>query len=150
MRRARDWLVGAACVLLAWLLVLVCESLVVGFAALELFAGSWEIAAVRRLVLPIAIAALVPLAPLAVAAGKLLARAPDDRAARFACAGLGAVGGGAVAVGVSSGRHFASLAARVPFVVIVALFGALGFGVAKIISGEFDLSPYLTGRRDQR
>jgi hypothetical protein len=33
---------------------------------------------------------------------------------------------------------------------IVALFGALGFGVTKIISGEFDLSPYLTGRRDQR
>jgi hypothetical protein len=33
---------------------------------------------------------------------------------------------------------------------IVALFGALGYGVAKIISGELDLSPYLTGRRDQR
>jgi hypothetical protein len=33
---------------------------------------------------------------------------------------------------------------------IVALFGALGFGVAKIIAGELDLSPYLTGRRDQR
>jgi len=33
---------------------------------------------------------------------------------------------------------------------IVALFGALGFGVAKIISGELDLSLYFTGRRDQR
>ena len=33
---------------------------------------------------------------------------------------------------------------------IVALFGALGFGIAKIIAGELDLSPYLSGRRDQR
>jgi hypothetical protein len=33
---------------------------------------------------------------------------------------------------------------------IVALFGALGFGVAKIVAGEFDVMPYLTGRRDQR
>lgn len=33
---------------------------------------------------------------------------------------------------------------------IVAFFGALGFGVAKIISGEFDLLPYLSGRRNQR
>ncbi len=33
---------------------------------------------------------------------------------------------------------------------IVALFGAIGFGVAKIISGELDLSPYFPGRRGQR
>lgn len=33
---------------------------------------------------------------------------------------------------------------------IVALFGALGFGVAKIVTGELDLSPYLSGRRGQR
>jgi hypothetical protein len=33
---------------------------------------------------------------------------------------------------------------------IVALFGALGFGVAKIVAGEFDVLPYLSGRRDQR
>ena len=33
---------------------------------------------------------------------------------------------------------------------IVALFGALGFGIAKIISGELDLLPYLSGRRNQR
>jgi hypothetical protein len=33
---------------------------------------------------------------------------------------------------------------------IVALFGALGYGIAKIVAGELDLSPYLTGRRNQR
>lgn len=32
---------------------------------------------------------------------------------------------------------------------IVALFGALGFGVAKIIEGDVDLGSYLTGRRNQ-
>lgn len=33
---------------------------------------------------------------------------------------------------------------------IVALFGALGFGVAKVAVGELDLTPYLSGRRRQR
>lgn len=33
---------------------------------------------------------------------------------------------------------------------IVALFAAIGFGVARVITGELDLSPYLTGRREQR
>ena len=33
---------------------------------------------------------------------------------------------------------------------IVALFGALGFGIAKIVSGEVDIIPYLSGRRNQR
>jgi ABC-type sulfate transport system permease component len=33
---------------------------------------------------------------------------------------------------------------------IVALLGALGYGVAKIVSGELDLIPYLSGRRNQR
>ncbi len=32
---------------------------------------------------------------------------------------------------------------------IVALFGALGYGVSKIVAGELDLSPYLSGRRDR-
>ncbi len=33
---------------------------------------------------------------------------------------------------------------------IVALFGAVGFGVAKIVAGELDLTPYLSGRRNRR
>ena len=33
---------------------------------------------------------------------------------------------------------------------VVALFGALGYGVSKIVGGEFDLLPFLTGRRDSR
>jgi hypothetical protein len=33
---------------------------------------------------------------------------------------------------------------------IVALFAAIGWGVAKILGGEVDLAPYLTGRRANR
>ena len=32
---------------------------------------------------------------------------------------------------------------------IVALFAALGWGVAKIIEGDVDLIPFLSGRRNQ-
>ncbi len=32
---------------------------------------------------------------------------------------------------------------------IVALFGALGFGVAKISQGDVDVVSYLSGRRNQ-
>ncbi|SHF56091.1 hypothetical protein SAMN05443575_0296 [Jatrophihabitans endophyticus] len=33
---------------------------------------------------------------------------------------------------------------------VVALFAAIGFVLAKVLEGEIDLSPYLTGRRDNR
>ena len=32
---------------------------------------------------------------------------------------------------------------------IVALFGALGFGVAKIVDGDVDVASLLSGRRNQ-
>jgi hypothetical protein len=33
---------------------------------------------------------------------------------------------------------------------IVAVFGAIGFGVAKVLVGDVDLAPYLSGRSGQR
>jgi len=33
---------------------------------------------------------------------------------------------------------------------IVAVFGAIGFGVAKLLAGDVDLTPYLQGRRGSR
>lgn len=33
---------------------------------------------------------------------------------------------------------------------VVALFAALGWGLAKVLGGEVDLSPYLEGRRSSR
>jgi hypothetical protein len=32
----------------------------------------------------------------------------------------------------------------------VALFAAIGWGIAKVLGGEVDLAPYLTGRRGNR
>lgn len=32
---------------------------------------------------------------------------------------------------------------------IVALFAALGYGVAKVVEGDLDLTPFLSGRRNQ-
>jgi hypothetical protein len=52
------------------------------------------------------------------------------------------------AVGLALG--FAVVFGSFGDMLIVALFGALGFGIAKIVSGEFDILPYLSGRRDQR
>jgi len=33
---------------------------------------------------------------------------------------------------------------------VVALFGAIGFAVSKVIDGELDLGPYLSGLRRDR
>ncbi len=33
---------------------------------------------------------------------------------------------------------------------IVALFGAIGFVIAKVLDGDIDLTPYLSGRRSNR
>lgn len=33
---------------------------------------------------------------------------------------------------------------------IVALFAVIGFVVAKVVEGELDLAPYLSGRRNDR
>jgi hypothetical protein len=33
---------------------------------------------------------------------------------------------------------------------IVALFGVIGFVVGRVLDGELDLSPYLSGRRSRR
>jgi ABC-type sulfate transport system permease component len=33
---------------------------------------------------------------------------------------------------------------------VVALFGAIGFAVSKVIDGELDLAPYLSGLRRDR
>jgi hypothetical protein len=33
---------------------------------------------------------------------------------------------------------------------IVALFGAIGYVIAKVVTGELDLSPYMGGRREPR
>ena len=117
--------VQAGVVLGAWFFLLAVENLVVAAFFRGEFAGSWEMRTTRRLAIPLAFGALVPAAFLA----PLVARVR-----RNALGYLGAIAGGAVAFGVSNGRHFASLVARVPFVALVTILA----GVA-----AFSLGPWL-------
>jgi arylsulfatase A-like enzyme len=114
-------------VLLSWVVLLVAEFVVVSATYRELFAGSWELMLGRKLVGPIGLAALVPLAAIAVGIGRLVGQARRRRHVRLF---LG-VGGGLVAalvgIGVSQGRHFESVIIRAPFVGGAL---ALGFAVA--------------------
>jgi len=127
MKSARSVVLSAASVLAVWLLALVIEHVVVGYAYGEFFAGSWELVTVRRVVMPIAIAALVPLVPIAVGLGALVdaASGEEGRRARGVLAIALGAGGVALGVGVTHGRHFASAGMRVPFVAAMAIAGAL-------------------------
>src|SRR5579862_4428427 len=84
--RRGTWLGSAAGVLVGWALLLAFEALLVGTAYRSLLAGNWEIVWTRRLVLPIAFAALAPASGVAVALGWLASRARRDASARVALA----------------------------------------------------------------
>ena len=101
--------VDAGGVLAAWLLFLALENVVVGVGCRSLFAGSWEMAAARYQVTPIALAALLPLSFGAVAIARGAGRGRGVEVL------LGALAAGA-AYGVSFGRHMASWALRAPFI----------------------------------
>ena len=116
-------------VILTWVLLIVAELVAVGVSCRGLFAGDSELALARNLVAPVALAMLVPGAVAAWAIGHV-AHVAGDRANRCVRVALAAgVGAGlaAVGVGVTQGRHFASLVVRVPFVASLAL---VAFGVA--------------------
>lgn len=50
-------------------------------------------------------------------------------------------------VGLALG--FAVIFANFGLMLVVALFGALGWGVARVLDGDLDLSRYVGGRRDR-
>jgi len=112
------WDVGA--VLTVWLVMFLLENIVVGVGWNDEFAGSWEMAHARYYVTPIALAAALPAAILAVAMGRLVA-ARNERVASAIVGLLGAL----VAVGVSGGRHLQTPAVRMAFVVVVSLAAAV-------------------------
>ena len=120
MRSASAFAIDVGGVLAAWLVLLVLENLLVGVVWREQFAGAWEMAHARSFLTPIAFAASWPLAILVVVMGRLAA-ARNARVAG-ALAGLLAV---PVGIGVSEGRHMASMAVRVPFVGLVGLAAAV-------------------------
>lgn len=114
-------------VLATWALLLLLENLGVAAAYREEFSGSWEISHARYQLTPVALAALIPAAFAVVGLARLVAH----RKART-LALLAVLAGGAVAYGISNGRHFSNMAVRAPFVVaLAALAGAVVFVLAK-------------------
>jgi hypothetical protein len=110
-----------AAVTLAWLAMLLVETVVVGLVWGRDFSGAWEVSQVRRLVVPVAFGALAP-ASLTVVGWWRVARLAE-RGATLSLAALrllGGVAGAALATGVSTGRHFASPVVRALFVLSIA------------------------------
>ncbi len=125
-------LADSAAVVAAWGAMLLAECVVVLLLWPEQFSASWEYALARRSAVPMALAMLVPAAPLVVLAWKVAGRASRGRAAAgVALTVAGGVAVGAVALGVSTGRHFASLGVRGAF---VAGLGALGAAAARPVA----------------
>ncbi len=120
-------LVDAAAVVAAWGAALLAEDVALGFLWRDQFSGPWEIALARHVVAPIALVALAPASLLVVGGFRLALRAGQGaRRATAWLTALGALAAFALALGVSEGRHFASAAARVPFVAGLTLAGGAG------------------------
>jgi arylsulfatase A-like enzyme len=116
-----DFVADVGGVMAMWIVMFALENIVVGVGFQAQFAGSWEMAHARYYLTPIAIAAALPLALLAVAVGRLVA-ARNERAV----AALAALIGATVAVLVSTGRHLESNLVRVPFVALVSFAAGAG------------------------
>ena len=129
-------------VLFAWTLCIVADYLLVELAHGDMFAAAWEQRFARRLVVPTAVGALLPIACLAVLGGRLAERATRDDRARGIAAALLAAASGALAYGVSSGRHMASFPVRGAFVAGLATVGGA--------TGWWLLPPLVRALRDWR
>jgi arylsulfatase A-like enzyme len=117
--------VDSAAVLAAWGAMLLAECVLVQVLWPEQFSASWEYALARRLVVPTAVGMLVPAAPLLVVAWRTAHAAARRRpAARLALTLAGGIAAGAVAFGVSTGRHLAAAGVRAAFVLALAALGA--------------------------
>ncbi len=122
----------ASAVLVAWTTMLLAENVALGVLFRDQFTAAWELILERRSVVPLVVLALVPaVAPFGLAWSAAVAASRGSRPMR-ACLGLvGGLSGSAIGVGVSQGRHFASLAIRLPFVVAVA---GLGVAIAAVVA----------------
>jgi arylsulfatase A-like enzyme len=134
----REKLVDAAVVVAVWAGCLVAENTALALLWPQQFSGAWEIALARYAVVPLAIVGLAPASLVVVALWHLAeAAGPRGRGTSTWVLGLlGAIAWGALALGISNGRHFASLAVRAPFVVLLGLTGALvgSLGVPRVTS----------------
>src|SRR5271169_1178652 len=113
-RQVTATLADCAAVVAAWGAMLLAECVVVVLLWPEQFSASWEYALARRSVAPMALAMLLPAAPLAVLAWRTARLAARGRAAAgLALTVAGGTVAGALALGVSHGRHFAAMGIRV-------------------------------------
>ncbi|MDF2698343.1 MAG: Choline-sulfatase, partial [Labilithrix sp.] len=103
-------------VLAGFVVLLAIENLAVGIGYRAEFVSSWEMGSARRFLSPIALALSIPVALSIV----LIARLATGRRP-WAVAFVGFLGGAALGVGVSTGRHMANVAIRAPFVIAVGL-----------------------------
>ncbi len=126
--RLASALVDAAAVTAAWGGALLAENVAIGFLWRDQFLGPWEVSLARHSAVLIALAALAPFSLLVVGAWRVTQRAATGgRMEQRALGVAGALAGGAVALGVSEGRHFASWGLRAPFVgALVVAGGAAG------------------------
>jgi hypothetical protein len=131
----RGWrpaLVDATAVVAAWGALLLAENVALGFLWRDQFSAPWEIALARHTVVPMAFAGLAPLSLLVVAAWRVAVRAAaSERGAAWVLGASGATAAGAIAVGISGGRHFAGWAVRAPFCMAILLMG--GFTGALLV-----------------
>ena len=121
-RRRESIVLECAAVAVAWLALLFVENVVVGLVWGRDFSAAWEVALVRRLVIPIAFAGLAPVSLVVVGwwrVARLAARGAWLSVAAIRV--LGGVAGAALATGVSTGRHFGSPLVRSAFVLGIAV-----------------------------
>jgi arylsulfatase A-like enzyme len=112
-------------VLAAWVAILAIEDLLVATALRRHFALGLEVGLAVGLTAPLSLAALLLAAPV----GALLLVLGRE-GATVTLALSGALAAGFLGVGVTGGRHFASLPVRVAFVAAVAAVGAAGAALA--------------------
>jgi arylsulfatase A-like enzyme len=116
--------VDAAAILAVWGAALFAEDVALAFLCRTQFSGPWEVAIARHTAAPIALVMLAPFAVLVAAGWRLAAQAErGSRPARVSFAVAGALAACLLALGVTEGRHFASWAARAPFVLVLMLAG---------------------------
>ncbi|HEY1691067.1 MAG TPA: sulfatase-like hydrolase/transferase [Polyangiaceae bacterium] len=108
----------------AWAIAVLVESMLVVLLWGREFSAAWEMAQVRRVAVPLAVAALVPASVVLAGWWRVALHAgTGSRLARRALAALGALAGCALGLGVSTGRHFANVAVRASFCGVLALAG---------------------------
>jgi arylsulfatase A-like enzyme/HEAT repeat protein len=137
LRSIEAVLLDAAAVAAAWGVLLLGENVAVGFLWRRQFSGAWEFSVARHTVVPLAYVGLAPAALAVVGGWWVVEKAAEEESrgrlkslswAIVAGVGLAAA---AVALGVSSGRHFANPIVRGVFVMLVA---ALGAGLGAVLA----------------